>query len=136
MAECLMSGNGFAVDGQLYEIREFLPAASYSLNAKITTQTPFDAEAFYFGRIDNVGTQVGTPALASVGWGVKLCNTAVPTVTANGLCINALHLSFSKDGDSQCTLAYMARQNLSGNAVSSTSPTSMNIGPVWMVKKI
>lgn len=136
MAECLMSGNGFAVDGQLYEIREFLPAASYSLNAKITTQTPFDAEAFYFGRIDNVGTQVGSPFLASAGWGIKLCNTAVPTVTANGLCVNAVHLAFSKDGDSQCTLSFMARQNLSGNAVASTSPTSMNIGPVWMAKKI
>ena len=136
MAECVMSGNGFAVDGQLYEIREFIPAATYSLNAKITTLLPFDTKAFYFARIDNVGTQTAVPVLNSTGWGIKLCNTAIPTVTANGLCIDAMQLTFVNEGDEQCTLSYLSRQNLSGNTVGSTSPTSMNIGPVWIMKKI
>lgn len=136
MAECMMSGNGFAFDGQLYELREFIPAATYSLNAQIATLEPFDAEAYYLGRIDTVGTQIASPYQGSSAWSIKICNTAIPTVSANGLCVNALQLVFSESGDKKCTLNYLARQNLSRNAVGSTSPTAMNIGPIWMMKKM
>ena len=136
MAECIMSGNGFIFNGERYEILTFIPAATYSLNAKITSETPFDTSAYYFGQIDYVGTQMATTRYISPSWFIKLCNVAVPTVSSNGLCINAMQIYFSKNGDTQGTLNYLARQTLSSNAVSSTSPGSMNIGPIWMVKKV
>ena len=137
MAECIMAGNGFAACGEVYEIVEFIPAASYSMDAQIATKIPFDASAFYFGRISYMGTTVAQPnGNAADGYELRLTNVSIQGLNVAALNVNAVMLSFAENGATKGVLEYSARQGLASGAVNSSSPAAVTLGPVWMVRKI
>ena len=131
----LAAGDG--IDGEIYEIVQLLSSAvSYSKNATFDTLVPIDSTAICFGYLDYVGTQFAIARLSGNNPLLRLCNIAIPTVTQQALCVNAGVLTFAADGSTACELTYISRHTLKNNAVATSEPTSLTIGPLYMMRKI
>lgn len=141
----VMVGQPFAVDengkitldGEVYEIVPFIAAASYSKNANMTTQTPFETGAFYFGRVGYMGTCISpVGGNATDGYEVRLSSTAISSLSSAKLNVWGVVIKFTAEGATTGKLAHIALQALDSNGVASSSPTSANIGPVYMIRKV
>lgn len=128
------------INGEVYEVVEVLKGAvSYSKNATFNLLHPVDTTAIYFGYLDYVGTQFAIARKSNSTSDVllRLLNAAIPTVSAQNICENAVVLTFASEGVTECELTYTARYTLRDTGVITPSvPTSFTIGPLYMMRKI
>lgn len=130
-------GGMLAINGEPAELVLFIEKATYSTGATIPTVVPFEAEAIYLCNIRGQGATVMIPVETS---GFLMRGGALPIETISGTMtsVDTVGLSFAEDGAASGTLAYINRYTFraSGTVQSQSTPTSIEIGPVWMLRKI
>lgn len=130
-------GGMLAINGEPAELVLFIEKATYSTGATIPTVVPFEAEAIYLCNIRGQGATVMIPVETS---GFLMRGGALPIETISGTMtsVDTVGLSFAEDGAASGALAYINRYTFraSGTAQSQSTPTSIEIGPVWMLRKI
>lgn len=130
-------GGVLTIDGEVAEMVTFIENATYSTGATIPTLVPFDANALYFGNIRNQGTGVMS-AIGPTDWLMRGHSIPVETISGTSISIDSIALTFATNGVTNGTLDYINRYTFraSGTAVTQTTPTSIAIGPIYMLRKI
>lgn len=138
VAKPFAAANGvLSIDGEPVEMVRFIETATYSAGATIPTIVPFDADALYFGNIRNQGTVVMS-AIGPTDWLMRGSSIPVESISGTTISIDSIAMTFTKDGVTSGTLAYINRYTFreNGTVQSQSTPTSISIGPIFMLRKI
>lgn len=123
--------------GEVYEIVPFITAASYSKDATFITQAPFDTTAMYFGRVGYMGTGISpVGGNATDGYEIRSFSVAISSAGSAKMNVWTAILKFTAEGATSGKLTHIALNALNSNAVASSTPTSCNLGPFYMMRKI
>lgn len=129
-------GGVLTIDGEPVELVPFIEDATYSSGATIQTLVPFDANAIYLGDYGGSGAAVMTASPTGEQYIMRAGSIIIETISGTKTQINTLALRFSGDGVSNCELSYTNRYMLNGTGITQSTPTSVGLGPVWMLRKI
>ena len=120
--------------GAVYEMVTFIAAGTYSKSATINTSIPYNKDAVYLGKLGGTGASVifGTDTL------LRMDSNVIESVSGYNMQLNTVALTFTGNGASKCTLSYINRILLNGssNTINRTSPESIQIGPIYMLRKL
>lgn len=132
-------GGVLTMEGEPVELVLFMEQATYSQNAAIPLAAPFDTDALYMGKIRGQGSVVLTATnTSSGGWIVRGASIPVESISGTSISIDSIALEFGAEEAESGTLAYINRYTFraSGTTQSQSTPTSIDIGPIWMLRKI
>lgn len=132
-------GGVLTIAGEPVELVLFAEQATYSTGATIPLAAPFDQDALYMGDIRGQGAVVMTATETSAGdYILRGASIPIESISGTSISIDAATLRFSAEGAESGTLAYINRYTFraSGTTQSQSTPTSIEIGPIWMLRKI
>lgn len=136
LAKPFAAVNGIlSIDGEPAELVRFIELATYSTGATIPTLVPFESEAIYLCNVRNQGATVMIPVEAN---GFLLRGGSLPIESLSGTMtsVDTVGLSFTENGAASGTLAHINRYTFRESGTVQSTPTSIAIGPVWMLRKI
>lgn len=118
--------------GDPVEIVQFIANATYSKGATVQTLVPYDANALYFGALGNIPTAI-SPASTWLRFG----GVGIPGSSYQHSTVDSAIINFDTYGGTTGTLFYIGKFQISDTgAISNKNPTSVTVGPVYMLRKI
>jgi hypothetical protein len=118
--------------GEAVELVKFISEATYSKDATVQTLVPFDKSAQYLGMMGNVPTSIAV----TNDW-LRFGGVGVPGSGYQHSSVDTAIISFGTDEATSGTLFYIGKFQINASSsVSNQNPTSVTIGPVYMLRKI
>lgn len=120
------------IDGEIVELVKFIEKATYSKNATVQALIPFDENALYIGSLGNIPTTI----IPTTPW-LRFGGVGIPASSLQHSSVDTAIINFGADGSTTGTFFYLGKFQISDSGtVSNKNPTSVTVGPVYMLRKI